>query len=162
MLIYIFENDCQDSLAVLWSLNCMSLGSCSLTWTCFTVFVFFLIQPTTVFYNTVRGQMQLFQLKYVLENPILPWGPLSWSPFSTRVKDDTSSCCVLLHWLTQKRAMPWIIHAASCNACFPSPPSLSSSLLANFHSYYRQVFSCLALRWDEPLKESWLQKYTKH
>lgn len=94
------------------SLSCMPLASCSSTWLA-VLLGFFSIQPTTVFYSTVRGQMQLFQLKYGQENTILSWQTLSWSSFSTKVEDDSSGCCVLLHQTDSK-----VCHVLSHPHCF--------------------------------------------
>lgn len=119
------------------SLIHMPLAGCSLTWPALLFGGFFSIQLTTEFYSTVAEQMQLFQLKYEQENPCCCDKHWADHHFLQESKMTLPAAVSYFTRLTQKCAMYWVTHTASCSACFPSSLSLSSSLLANFHSNYQ-------------------------
>lgn len=162
MLIYIFENDCQDSLVVLWCLTCLEkdlLVAC--LWQavpqrdllyCLGFFLFSLPQ-----YFTAQWEDKCNYSSWSMGRRTPSCRGKHWADhhFLQKSKMTLPAAVSYFTRLTQKCAMYWVIHTASCSACFPSSPSLSSSLLANFHSNYQAGLFLPTLRWDESLKESW-------
>lgn len=168
MLIYIFENDCQDSLAVLWpnmfgegSLSCMPLASCSLTWSALR-FVFFLFSLPQCF--TAQWEDKCNYSNWSMSRRTPSCREDHWADHHFQQDSKMTLAAAVSHFIGWLRSVPCLesstlllaVPASLLPLLFP-PPSLQISTHIT-----RQVFSCLALRCDEPLKESWLQKYTKH